>query len=159
MKKNYLSFLGVLFISLLFSQTINAQTNKEETDFFQSIFGMEKKAIVAEFLGIDSADPFWVLYDEYETKRKELGKERLEVLTFYVESYNTLTNDQYDLTIANMIALRKKTDKLMDQYYKKIKKASGSKVAAQFFQLEGYFLTQIRAAIFEEIPYIGEFDN
>jgi hypothetical protein len=58
-----------------------------------------------------------------------------------------------------MIALRKKTDKLMDQYYKKIKKASGSKVAAQFFQLEGYFLTQIRAAIFEEIPYIGEFDN
>jgi hypothetical protein len=47
----------------------------------------------------------------------------------------------------------------MDQYYKKIKKASGSKVAAQFFQLEGYFLTQIRAAIFEEIPYIGEFDN
>jgi microcystin degradation protein MlrC len=159
MKKSILSFLSVLFISLLFSQTINAQTNKEETDFFQSIFGMEKKAIVAEFLGIDSADPFWVLYDEYETKRKELGQERLEVLTFYVESYNTLTNDQYDLTIANMIALRKKTDKLMDQFYKKIKKTSGSKVAAQFFQLEGYFLTQIRAAIFEEIPYIGEFDN
>ncbi len=159
MKKSILSFLSVLFISLLFSQTINAQTNKEETDFFQSIFGMEKKAIVAEFLGIDSADPFWVLYDEYETKRKELGQERLEVLTFYVESYNTLTNDQYDLTIANMIALRKKTDKLMDQFYKKIKKTSGSKVAAQFFQIEGYFLTQIRAAIFEEIPYIGEFDN
>jgi hypothetical protein len=159
MKKSILSFLSVLFISLLFSQTINAQTNKEETDFFQSIFGMEKKAIVAEFLNIDDTNPFWTLYDEYETERKELGQARLILLTSYVENYDVLTNDQYDEVIADMITLRKSTDKLMDRYHKKIKKASGSKIAAQFFQIEGYFLTQIRAAIFEEIPYIGEFDN
>jgi len=32
-------------------------------------------------------------------------------------------------------------------------------VAAQFFQLESYFMSQIRATIMEEIPYIGEFDK
>ena len=159
MKKNLLRFLSVLFISLLFGQSINAQTNKEETDFFQSIFGMEKKAIVADFLGIDSENPFWSLYDEYETERKELGQERLVLLMDYAENYDVLTNDQYDAVIANMISLRKRTDKLMDRYYKKIKKTSGSKIAAQFFQIESFFLTQIRAAIFEEIPYIGEFDK
>ncbi len=159
MKKNSLRFLSVLFITLLFGQSINAQTNKEETDFFQSIFGMEKKAIVAEFLNIDDSNPFWILYDEYETERKALGKERVVLLMDYVENYDGLTNDQYDAVIANMITLRKRTDKLMDRYYKKIKKTSGSKIAAQFFQIEGFFLTQIRAAIFEEIPYIGEFDN
>lgn len=159
MKNKFLSFLSVLFIATLFSQTINAQTTKEETDLYQSIFGMEKKAIVADFIGVDSGNPFWSLYDEYETKRKELGKQRLSLLNNYVANYDNLNDAKYDEVVINMISLQKKTDKLMDQYYKKIKKASGSKVAAQFFQIEGYFLTQIRATIFEGIPYIGEFGN
>lgn len=159
MKNKFLSFLSVLLLSVLFSQTTNAQTNKEEGDLIQSIFGMEKKAIVADFTGVDSADPFWTLYDEYETKRKELGKERYTALMNYVENYNNLDDAKYDEVIANMISLQKRTDKLIDQYYKKIKKTSGSKVAAQFFQLEGYIVTQIRAAIFDGIPMIGEFGN
>lgn len=159
MKTKFLNFTSILFIALLFGQTINAQTNREETDLYQSVFGMEKKAIVADFIGVESSNPFWGLYDEYETKRKELGRRRLGALVNYVENYDSLENAQYDEVVTDMISLRNKTDKLMDQYYKKIKKASGSKVAAQFFQLEGYFLTQIRAAIFDEIPYIGEFRN
>ncbi|MDN3723552.1 hypothetical protein QRD02_04100 [Aequorivita sp. SDUM287046] len=159
MKKTFLSVVSILFMSVFFNQTVNAQSNKEETDLIQSVFGMEKKAIVADFVGNDAGETFWTLYDEYETKRKELGKRRVAVMADYVENYNNLDNAKYDEVIANMISLQKETDKLIDQYYKKIKKASGSKVAAQFFQLEGYILTQIRAAIFERIPIIGEFGN
>lgn len=159
MKNKFLNSVGILFIALLFGQAIHAQSNKEETDYYQSIFGMEKKAIVADFLDISSDNSFWTIYDEYETERKELGKRRLTQLSNYVANYDNLSEAQYDEVVTNMISLRNKTDKLMDKYYKKIKKASGSKIAAQFFQLEGYFLTQIRAAIFEEIPYIGEFGN
>jgi len=159
MKKKFLSFLSVLLITVLCGQTINAQTNTEETDLIQSIFGMEKKAIVAEFIGVENGDLFWALYDDYETKRKELGKERMTALMNYVENYNNLDDAKYDEIIASMISLQKRTDKLIDQYYKKIKKTSGSKVAAQFFQLEGYIVTQIRAAIFDGIPMIGEFGN
>jgi hypothetical protein len=159
MKKNILIFFGAMLLAMTFVQTTNAQSNKEETEFMQSIFGMEKKAIVAEFLKLESANPFWVLYDEYETKRKELGKERINTLTNYVENYDNLADDKYDDVVASMISLRKSNDKLVDTYYKKIKKASGSKVAAQFFQLENYFLSEIRSAVMEEIPYIGEFDK
>jgi hypothetical protein len=159
MKKNILIFFGAMLLAMTFVQTTNAQSNKEETEFMQSIFGMEKKAIVAEFLKLESANPFWVLYDEYETKRKELGKERINTLTNYVENYDNLADDKYDDVVASMISLRKSNDKLVDTYYKKIKKASGSKIAAQFFQLENYFLSEIRSAIMEEIPYIGEFDK
>jgi hypothetical protein len=120
---------------------------------------MEKKAVVAEFLKIESSNPFWAIYDEYETKRKEIGKERLKVLSEYVENYDNLSEAKYDEVIASMISLRKSNDNLIDSYYKKIKKASGSKIAAQFFQLENYFLSEIRSAIMEEIPYIGEFDK
>jgi hypothetical protein len=159
MKKNILIFFGAMLLVMTFVKTTNAQSNKEETEFMQSIFGMEKKAIVAEFLKLESANPFWVLYDEYETKRKELGKERINTLTNYVENYDNLADDKYDDVVASMISLRKSNDKLVDTYYKKIKKASGSKVAAQFFQLENYFLSEIRSAVMEEIPYIGEFDK
>ena len=159
MKNKFLSFASLLFICLFFGQTINAQSNVEETDIIQSIFGMGKKAVVTEFIAVDSDNPFWKLYDEYETERKALGKQRLLVLTDYVSNYDNLTTKQYDGVVADMMSIRNKTDKLMDQYYRKIKRASGSKVAAQFFQLEGYFLTQIRAVIFEKIPYIGEFND
>ncbi|WP_163516342.1 hypothetical protein [Gelidibacter japonicus] len=159
MKKRNLNLLNALFITLFLCHNVNAQSAKEETDLYQSIFGMEKKAIVADFIGVDSADPFWVLYDEYETKRKELGKDRINALMNYVDNYDGLDDTTYDTTIKKMIALRDGHDKLMDQYYKKVKKASGAKVAAQFFQLEGFFLSEIRSAIFEEIPFIGELNN
>jgi hypothetical protein len=159
MKKYFLNFLSVLLITILCGQTTNAQINNEETDLIQSIFGMEKKTIIADFIGLKNGDPFWAIYDEYEIKRKELGKERIQALTKYVENYNNLSNIQYDETIASMMSLQKRTDKLIGQYYKKIKKTSGSKIAAQFYQLEGYILTEIRAMIFDGIPMIGEFGN
>ena len=48
----------------------------------QAAFGMDKKAVVAEFVKPSPAekDAFWKLYDEYEVKRKELGKQRIELL-------------------------------------------------------------------------------
>ena len=159
MKKSTFIFICLVLLGIAFAPSGYAQSDKEETEFIQSIFGMEKKAIVAEFLKIDSSNPFWVLYDEYETKRKELGKERLNSLTNYVDNYDNLADDKYDEVVASMISLRKSNDKLIDTYYKKIKKASGSKIAAQFFQLENYFLSEIRSAVMEEIPYIGEFDK
>ena len=152
-------FINTLILATVFCISANAQSNKEETEFLQSILGMEKKAVVAEFLKIESSNPFWAIYDEYETKRKEIGKERLKVLSEYVENYDNLSEAKYDEVIASMISLRKSNDNLIDSYYKKIKKASGSKIAAQFFQLENYFLSEIRSAIMEEIPYIGEFDK
>ncbi len=159
MKKCTLILFGIVLLGMAFGQSVKAQSNNEEVDYYQSIFGMEKKAIVADFLEIESDNPFWTLYDEFETKRKELGKRRIGVLQNYAENYDRLDDEKYDEVIATMISLRKSTDKLTDEYYKKIKKVSGSKIAAQFFQLEGFFLNQIRASIMEEIPFIGEFDN
>jgi hypothetical protein len=37
-----------------------------------------------------------------------------------------------------------------------MEKAAGVKAAAQFYQLEAYLLSVIRASILENIPFIGE---
>jgi hypothetical protein len=146
--------IAALFISL----TGFAQSNKEDVELIQSLYGKEKKAIVADFITLEGAqkDAFWKLYDEYETQRKALGQERVKLLERYASSYATLDDVTTDKLMKDMIALGGKTDKLIESYYGKMKKASGVKAAAQFAQIESYFLSVIRASIFESIPLIGE---
>ena len=152
----------LLFIAALFISSISfAQSNTEEIDLVQSLWGMEKKDIVSQFVKVDPAskDAFWKLYDEYEMERKALGKERIGLLNKYAENYMTLSDEMTDEIIGEMVSLGAKTDKLAATYYGKMKKAVAIKPAAQFFQIESYINSSLRAAILEEIPFIGELDN
>lgn len=143
------------------SSAVFAQSDKEELDLVQSVFGMEKKALVAEFIQPEGikGDIFWDLYDQYETSRKELGRNRLALLQKYVSNYNTMDEQTADDILKDMMKLQTSTDNLITSYTKKIKKKVDAKTAAQFYQLEGYILSKIRTRIFENIPIIGEWDN
>ena len=139
----------------------SAQSNKEEVDYIQSIFGMEKKAIVADFITLDGAakDAFWSLYDQYEVERKELGKKRLALINDYAKNYDAMTDEK----IAELAKASNKQiqgdESLRYKYFNKLKKEAGAKAAAQFYQIEGYFNAAIRMSILESIPFIGELDD
>ena len=158
---NHYAIKSTLIIALftLFTTVSFSQSNTEEIDYYQSIFGMGKKQAVAEFLQLGTDDLFWGIYDEYEIGRKELGKKRIDLLNNYADNYLTLTDEKTSELIEQMISQRNQLDKLINSYYNKVKKESGAKVAAQFYQFEYYILVAIRLAIMEEIPFIGEFDN
>jgi hypothetical protein len=149
MKK--ITFLLAAFFTFFVT---NAQSNKEEIDLMQSAFGMEKKAMVAEFVKVDAAqkDAFWKLYDEYETARKELGVQRIHLLNQYADNYAKMTNEFADKWTKDVLDLGKKTDDLLVSYYNKIKKVTTPVVALQFFQVENYILSGIRVALLEELP-------
>lgn len=150
--------MSVLILGILSGR---AQSNVEEIDFIQSIFGAEKKQITSMFINLEGqqADAFWKLYDEYEVKRKLLGKERFELIRRYAEEYSGITAEQTDELMGKAIKLRNANNKLVDTYYKKIRKAAGSIAAAQFHQLESYIQAEIRTELFESIPIIGELDD
>lgn len=150
----------MILLAICFSTAAIAQSNKEDIDFIQSIYGKGKKEIVAEFIQLEGAqkDAFWKLYDEYETKRKALGQKRVAVLEKYAANYGTMDDAALSQNIKETAALGMQTDKLISTYHKKIEKAAGAKAAAQFFQIEVYLLSSIRAAILESIPFIGELD-
>ena len=138
-----------------------SQSSKEDIDLEQARFGKDKKAMVAEFIQLQGAqkDAFWAAYDEYETKRKALGRQRMDLLQKYVDNYLTLDDAGSDQIIKEMMSLQTQTDKLISTYYNKIKKGAGVKAAAQFYQLENYVLASIRSSIMENIPLIGEFEK
>lgn len=143
----------LLLFALVMFASANAQM-KEEVDLMQAAFGMEKKAMVSEFIQVDPAqkDAFWALYDAYETERKEFGKTRIQLLEQYAEKWETLTNEEADQWTAEVIKLGTSTDKLVLSYYKKIKKATNPVVALQFYQIENYILSGIRLSILEGLP-------
>jgi hypothetical protein len=147
-----------LFAAMLVSMYSFAQSYTEEVDFFQALYGMEKKAIVEEFVQPATTNrvPFWEVYDEYEVKRKALGKERIDLLVELDEKFAGLTNEDADLWMKKVIALSKSQDKLIDTYYKKMKKVTSPIVAMRFYMLEAYLLTVIRYEILDAIPFPEE---
>jgi hypothetical protein len=150
--KKYFLIIGVFF----FASLAKAQSSKEEVDLIQAAFGMDKKAVVAEFVkpSASQKDAFWKLYDEYETQRKDLGKLRIELLKQYADQYKTMTSDKADVWTKKAIDLQKKTDNLITTYYGKVKAISDGIVALQFYQIENYILSGIRAQILDNIPFV-----
>jgi len=146
----------LLVVASLMASFSYAQTNKEEIDLMQAAFGMDKKAAVAEFVKPSDSqkDAFWKLYDEYETQRKDLGKQRIELLKQYATQYETMTSAQADAWASKAMDLQKKTDNLITTFYGKVKGATDGIVALQFYQMENYILAGIRAQLLDQIPFV-----
>ena len=149
MIKPLLSFLFILCLSY----GSIAQTNQDEIQLMQSLYGMEKRDIVAEFIELNDTQEkeFWLLYDEYEKKRQEIGKEKFRLLTSYVNDYGEVKPENADNFMKQVIPLRIKSDKLVDNYYKKVKSKTDPIVAMQFYQIENYLSDAIKMELLEEI--------
>ena len=153
------NILLALLLTPLFS--LHAQTDEDNIDYIQSIFGEERRGIYEEFIQAEgtAATEFWRLYDDYEARLLSLGKRRFELLDQYADNYENHTPEQLDELMRNIIQQKANVDKLINGYYKKMRKASGPKVAAQFWQMENYILAVTRTAIMETVPFIGELED
>ncbi len=147
--------ITLIFAALIFAGIANAQ-NKEEVDYIQKIFGMEKKAMVADFLKVDQSKQaaFWKVYDEYEAARKDLGKKRIDLLVKYVNNYESMSPETAELYLKDVIEQSEATDELIADYSVKVKKVTDPVTALKFYHIENYILTSIRNYIYGEIPFV-----
>ena len=102
------------------------------------------------------AAAFWPVYEDYEVQRKELGKDKVNLLSDYAKNYATLdgetATDLIHRAAANNIAIQK----LMKKTFNKLAKTLDPVTAARFIQLENYFIVMIQVSIQESIPFIVE---
>src|SRR6478735_9615992 len=86
-----------------------AQSNKEDIEMIQAMYGKQKKEIAADFIIVPDAkkDAFWKMYDDYETERKALGQQRIKLLEKYANAYDTLGDKSTDAIIKQMMTLQK----------------------------------------------------
>jgi len=156
MKKSLLGLVCVLFGLML-----NAQSNKEDVAMVQAMFGKDKKALVSQYMTIPEAQKakFWALYDEYEDKRKELGRERIALIEDYAKKYTSLDDKGATELMTKKLAWADKYTKFQQAYFPKFTAAIGGKQAAKLLQLEDYLENNIRLYIQDEIPFIDQLDK
>ena len=158
-----MKLLRITLLTLLLAPflSIHAQVSDEDIDYIQSIFGEERREIYEEFIQAEgtAATEFWRLYYDYEGRLLTMGKKRFELLVQYADNYDNHTPEQLDQLMRNIIQQKSNVDKLINGYYKKIRKASGPKVAAQFWQMENYILAVTRTVIMDAVPFIGELES
>jgi len=155
--KNLLS----LAILMLISGVTFAQSNKEDVEIIQNMFGKQKKELVQVYMTIpeDKKPAFWSLYDQYETDRKILGKERIALIDAYAADYATLDDKKSSDLMNRKLKWLGDYAKLQKKYYDSMSKIIGGLQASKFFQLEDYLENNIRLFIQENIPFIDELDK
>ncbi len=149
MKKITLLIVTFLFVTIGYTQS----SYQDEVQLIQSLYGMQKKELVSQFVEINDSQStaFWALYDEYEVKRKELGKKKFELIFNYVNDYGQINAGDAAMFMKEVIPLRKKSDQLVDNYYNKIKNKTDPVVAVQFYQIENYLSDIVRLELLEEL--------
>jgi len=158
LRHNYFHWRTICAIILASAATqALAQNLQTEVEIIQEAVGLEKKVAVADFMNLnEDAKAFWELYDEYEMERKKLGKERIEIIMDYAESYPNIADDKILDLYQRTQQLRRTSSKLQDTYFKRMTKEIGVSEAAQFWQMENYFNAMIQAEIYSQIPFIGD---
>ena len=145
------------FTLVLIAYSMCAQNFQTEVEILQEAVGMEKKVAIANFIELqDEAKAFWKIYDEYELDRRELGKQRINIIVDYAKSFQDITDEEIESLYKRRKALKKSFDKLQNTYFNRMKKEVGVSKAAQFWQVESYFDAIIQANIYSQIPFIGE---
>jgi hypothetical protein len=152
----------IIFAALfLFSRGIIAQSNKEDIEIIQSIFGKQKKELVSAYMTIPDkkADQFWKLYDTYEDARKKLGRQRIALIEEYATHYDQLTNAKAAELATKKLSWNAAYAKFQQTYFPKFSAVIGGIQAAKFMQLEDYIENNVRVSISDEIPFIGELEK
>jgi len=149
MKKITLLFVAFLFITIGYAQS----TYQDEVELVQALYGMQKKEMVAQFIEVssDQTEGFWELYNEYDSKRKEIGKKKFELIWNYVNDHGKIKAEDAEMFMSEVIPLRKKSDELIDHYYTKIKNKIDPVTAVQFYQIENYISDVIRLELLQEL--------
>lgn len=155
MKKIIFIIIGLVILSGVRAQS----RTPDDLDIIQSIFGKEKRQLVEiymDFPGDSVASLFWPVYEEYESKRRELVRERLYTLSQYADKYTQMDAQTAENLSKDAFKNEKNIIDLHKKYFGKIKKAAGALNASKFMQMESYIQKTIELSIMEDIPFVGE---
>jgi hypothetical protein len=151
----------LLLAAVAFSATTFAQsTLKEDVEIVQAVYGKSKSELVTQYMALTGAQAtdFAKVYDAYEVARKKLGQEKMQLINQYATDYASLTDEKADALVKGSLKNNLDFEKLYSEYYNKSKKVIGAMNAAKFIQLEFYLQTEIRSAMQNAIPFVGELD-
>src|SRR3982751_6259932 len=151
------SLIIALFCAYITTAAI-AQTSDAEAEAMANLLMVQKKEAVSKLTSIPLKDSvaFWKIYDDYQQKNAAITKSRIKLYEHTAYAYGNLTPGVADSLALKYFENRDTQEKMLEDYYKKIKAATNATEAFQFYQAEVYVITQIRASIMQQIPTYGQ---
>ena len=142
--------------AIALSISINAQTDNDYLELTREVLKAEKKAAVTEAMQLTDAEsqPFWNLYNEYQTALYLVQNKRIAIIKDFSDNYESLSDEKANELWVNTMKYRQQLLKLKKRYYNKFKKVISPGKAARFMQLENKIETLIDAQLALEIPLI-----
>lgn len=152
-------FILILMACVGFSLGTFAQTSDAEAEAIINLLGVQKKEAISKLVNASGKDSaaFWKIYDEYTKQNVGTAKDRIRLYEQTARSYTGLSPATADSLARKYFENRVNQEKMLEQYYNKIKTATNPVLAFEFYQAEVYLLTQIRAQIMQQIPTYGQF--
>ncbi|HMC97504.1 MAG TPA: hypothetical protein VKG92_07630 [Flavobacteriales bacterium] len=135
-----------------------AQTSDAEAEAIINLLGVQKREAVSHLVPVAGKDSvaFWKIYDEYQKVNKATAISRIKLYERTASAYSNMTPAIADSLASQYFTNRSEQEKSLEVYYGKVKAATNAVIAFEFYQAEVYMLTQIRAAIMDQIPTYGE---
>src|SRR5688572_13948559 len=150
----------ILLLACFVSTTvIYAQISDAEAEAVANLLGVQKKEAIAKLVPVTGKDSiaFWKLYDEYHKTSVATAKSRISLYEKTAQAYGSMNPATADSLARKFFDNRLNQEKVLEQYYTKIKNATNAVIAFEFYQAEVYILTQVRAYIMQQIPTYAEF--
>ena len=146
----------IVATAIVWSLSMNAQTVNDYLELTRDVLKVEKKAVVTEALQLSEAEsqPFWNLYNEYQSALYLIQNKRIALIKDYSDNFDTLSDEKADELWIGSLKYRNELLKLKKKYYAKFKKVVSPGKAARFMQLENKIETLIDAQLALEIPLI-----
>ena len=141
-------------VCLFAISTVNAQTSDAEAEAIINLIGVQKREAIDKMVKVSGKDSvaFWKLYDEYQKNNMATAKNRMRLYERTAQSYGNMTPARADSLANSYFVNRVEQEKTLESYYRKIKAATNSVIAFEFYQAEVYLLTSLRASIKQQIP-------
>lgn len=144
-------FHAFLLLSISFISPLAAQEVDDTLRYAESIWSMEKKAMLLEEMDLTEAEKsaFWPVYESYSNAIQYLDMEYIRLMNYAEEE---LSESKTALRTEHMLTNELLLAKTRKQYFRKFKKALSPSQASKFMQLDHDFRTLIRTKMQKESP-------
>ncbi|WP_298537060.1 hypothetical protein [uncultured Algibacter sp.] len=147
---------SLLLIAFLFVGMTNFAQSNEYIEMVRAVLETDTKEAIADVMELNDAQSadFWALYDEYEALSYFVKDKRIAIIKDYANNFDKMTDEKADELVTRFFAFKKEDSKLLQKYYKKMKKVIPATEAAKFLQAINKIDDLVNAKLALEIPLI-----
>jgi hypothetical protein len=125
-----------------------------EVEMTRAAIQLRRQALVTAAMDLEpkESDAFWPLYREYRLEMAKVGDRFSRLLTGYLQSYDTLTDEAARKLLDEYMSIERARNQVKSRYVGRFSKVMPAKKVVRFFQIDNKFDAVINAELAQTVP-------